>query len=169
MMHSRLRAQRGMTLLEILLYVSISGLVIFAASSLLSTIYEVKQKGRIIQLVETEGTLASYTLERYIKNASTVFQPALYKTGETMSLTVVDNNIESNVYVFAEKGVLYVAMNNGEKKALTTTDIVISDLSFKFFGSSEKGFLSYTFTATAADGTGRNSYAKTFSSGASLR
>ncbi len=161
--------QQGMTLLEILLYVSISGAVIFAASGLLSIIYEVKQKGMTIQAVEEEGTLLSYSLERYMQNASHVFTPELYKISDTLGTTVVTNNKESNVYLTLDKGVIYSATDNGEKIALTSSSVVVSDLAFKYFGSSAKGFLNYSFTLTSGDLSGRNSYSKTFYGGASLR
>ncbi len=162
-------SQRGMTLLEILLYVSISGLVIFAASSVLSTIYEVKNKGRVMQSVEEEGTLLAYTIDRYIQNASYVFQPEKFKESDILSVTVVNNNRESNVIISLKDGVLYNQTDNGEKIALTTNTIVVSDLKFKYFGASEKGFLNYSFTVSSSDKSGRYDYKKTFSSGASLR
>ncbi|MBP6926126.1 MAG: hypothetical protein KBB70_00325 [Candidatus Pacebacteria bacterium] len=169
MMRSRLHQQHGMTLLEILLYVSISGLVIFAASSVLTTIYEVKNKGRVMQAVEEEGTLIAYTIDRHIQNASQVFQPEMYKESDVLSVTVVNNNKESNVVISLVDGILYNQTDNGAKIALTTNNIVISNLKFKYFGASEKGFLNYSFTVSSADTSGRYDYSKTFSSGASLR
>ncbi len=166
---SRSQKMSGMTLLEILLYVSISGLVIFAASGMLSIIYEVKQKGRTITAVEQEGTLMAYTIERYIQSANLVFTPDHYRESDRLGLGVIINNRESNVFLSLNSGILYSEINNAEKVALTSSDIIISDLVFKYFGASEKGFIRYSFKVSGNDLSGKNEYSKIFTGGASLR
>ncbi len=162
-------AQCGMTLLEILLYVSISGIVLFAASSVLSTVYEVRQKGQVIQAVEEEGTLVGVTLKNYAENAVQVFTPDKYKPDTRLMVTVVTNNIEQRVELFLEDGKLYSSIDNGEKVALTSDSVVISNLAFTFTGSSEKGFVGYSYTISSKDATGRNEYSRDFTGGASIR
>lgn len=173
MKRTQLQNQSGMTLLEILLYISISGAVLFAAASLLSTIYEVKQKGRTIQSVEEEGSLVSYTLQRYLQNADRVTVTETGKPVDKITVGVITNNIESVVTLYAENGALKAVIDNAEATALTSGDVVISDLSFHFTSASSgiagKGFASYSFIASSTDKTGRNNYTKTFQGGVSIR
>lgn len=163
------KKQSGMTLLEILLYVAISALVLFAASSLLSTIYEVRQKGHTIQTAEEEGALLSYTIDRYVKNAVRIGVPELFKTEGRLDATVVLNEKEVLISVFAEEGVMYAIIDNGPKTALSSSDIMVQDLAFSQTGSLDHGFVSYSFTVKSTDKTGRNEYQKTFTGGAALR
>jgi hypothetical protein len=159
----------GMTLLEILLYVSISGAVIFAASGLLSIIFEVKQKERIIQSVEEEGTLISYTLNSYIQGATSIYSPLKNKTENNLNISVSSENRDSLVSILFENNKIYVTVNNGEKTALSSSAVVVKDLMFSLSGPSEKGFISYSFMLYASDASGKNHYEKTFRSGASIR
>ena len=165
----RIGQQRGMTLLEILLYVSISAAVIFLSSAVLSTVYEIKQKGKTIQTVEEEGNLLAYTIDRYIQSASIVFSPNKLSESDQLFIKIIVNNKESDVVLSLVDGVLYNQTDGGKKIALSSSDVVVSDLKFTYLGPTEKGFLRYSFTVSGVDKSGRNEYKKTFSSGASLR
>ncbi|MEN9582735.1 MAG: hypothetical protein RL641_689 [Candidatus Parcubacteria bacterium] len=161
--------QKGMTLLEILLYVSISGAIIFAASSLLSVVYDIKLKGDIIQAVEEEGTSISYTLDRYVQNARQIFTPDLYKTDEKMILTVSGVEHDTVVTVFKENKILYSAVDNSEKMAMSSNNVKIEELSFTHAGESGRDYIGYSFVISGADATGKIVYRKSFSSGATVR
>lgn len=171
--HNQSAGQRGMTLLEILLYISISGAVLFAAASLLTTIYEVKQKGRTIQSVEEEGSLVSYTVQRYLQNADRVTVTEVGKPVDKITVGVITNNLESVVTLYAENGSLKAIIDNANPTTLTSGDIVISNLSFNVLSAASgipgKGFVSYEFTASSTDKTGRNNYSKNFEGGVSIR
>lgn len=165
----RILPNKGMTLLEVLLYVTISSFLLFVASGVLSTIYDIKLKGKIIQAVEEEGSVISYAIKNYTQNATTVYDPGLFREGERLTVVIPKETGDSVVSIFLENEKLQAIIDNKEEVALSSSAVKVSNVVFKYFGSSEKGFISYEFTITGGDSNGRNIYSKNYQGGASIR
>jgi type II secretory pathway pseudopilin PulG len=161
--------KKGFTLIELLLYVSLSGIILFTASGILTTLFEVRQKDRVIQEVEEQGILVAYTIDTYIKNTQSILAPVQYTTSDRLNLYQYNENTSGSVSVYIQDGQLLTQEGAGNPVSLTSKQVVVSDLSFHSTGvPNTRGFISYTFTVLSQDVSGRISYKKVFSGGAAV-
>jgi type II secretory pathway pseudopilin PulG len=161
--------KKGFTLIELLLYVSLSGIILFTASGILTTLFEVRQKDRVIQEVEEQGILVSYTIDSYIKNAQTVTLPVQYFKSDHLNLYRYTETTSGSVDLYVKDGQIVVKEGSGNPTSLTSKQVVVSDLSFHNTGvPNTRGFINYTFTVLSQDVSGRIAYKKVFSGGAAV-
>lgn len=163
--------QSGFTLVEVLLYVTISGFLLLSTSLFLSTLLESRIKNQTIAEVEEQGIGALQIMTQAIRNADTINAPASGASASTLSVnTIVAGN---NPTVFdLSSGALHIKEGSASAIALTNARVVVSALTFQNLSrAATPGTMRIQFTVTAVNPSGRSEYSfsKTFIASATLR
>jgi len=162
---------RGFTLLELLLYITLMGILVLAASSFITMTFSAKIKNKTISEVEQQGEIIAYLISQSIKNSSGLNSPTTGNNASSLSLSSGD--ILQNPIIFSLVGgnimVSYVggANINLNNNFVTASNLIFYNLSYP--GTS--GNLKAQFTLSATDSYGRSEYiySKNFSVTASKR
>ena len=168
----RLRTKEGFTLVELLLYITISGLILFSCASFLLLIQQTNVKNKVIAEVDEEGIQILEIMSQTLRNASAINAPAA-GVSSAVSFSVNTQNSSNNPTVFdISGGVLRITQGSGSAVNLTTNRIVASNVLFTNVSrSGTSGALRLQFTLAYQNNSGTNeyTYSKTFYDTVSLR
>src|SRR3989344_533729 len=89
-MIKKIKTNGGYTLIELLLYVSLSAVMLLAISMTLSTFLEAKIKNQTISEVNGGGVQVMQFITQTLRNAIGINSPAIGTNGASLSLSVVD-------------------------------------------------------------------------------
>jgi len=161
--------KKGFTLIEVLLYVSIGGILIFLLANLIFMTMESRVKGQVINEVDGQGIQVMQLITQTIRNADSITSPTIGASGSSLSLNVTGANptiflLSGNKIVISESG--------GANVDLTSSRIIASNVIFyNVSRPATSGSIKIQFTLTHVNNTGRNeyNYSKTFYGTASLR
>jgi len=161
----------GYTLIELLLYVSIAGMLLVALSTFFGLSIEARVKTQTITEVEQQGSLAIDYIQQTLRNATSITSPAAGVAAS--SLTVVVPTVSLSPTIFNLSGTtLQVKEGTATAVALTNSKVSVSNLAFtNVTRSGTHGALRISFTLDRVNSTGRNeySYSKTFTTTVSIR
>lgn len=161
----------GFTLVEVLLYVSISGVLLLAVSVLFAIMLQARVDHEAVAEVEGQGSAAMQILMQTIRNARTINSPSTSTPSSTLSLTVVTSAYNPTIFTLAT-GTIRMLEGSVASASLTTNRIMISTLTFQnLTRPNTSGTVRAQFTAvyTSSSTVGRTTYQKTFIGGASIR
>jgi type II secretory pathway component PulJ len=71
----RSKNEKGFTLVELLLYLSVSSIIITVVSVFIITLNEVRIKNQVIATVEEQGAYIAGAINQHIRSAEKVLQP----------------------------------------------------------------------------------------------
>ncbi|HRZ34053.1 MAG TPA: type II secretion system protein [Candidatus Moranbacteria bacterium] len=159
--------KKGTSLVELLIYISIMGIMTAAIVSFIASNKKVGDRNEAISEVETQGNEIVEIISQTIRNSSTITGLALGASAN--QLTVVDNAV--TIVFSLSSGKVTIKRGGASAVDLNTNQVVISNLSFKNFGNATKGSINFQFDADYLNSGNRAelNYAKTFSGSASLR
>lgn len=161
--------KKGFTLLEVLLYTSIGGILVFILANITFITMESRVKGQVINEVNGQGVQVMQVITQTIRNSESIISPTAGINGTTLSLNVTG----ANPTVFSQTGdQLFVSESGGASVALTSSRVKATNLSFHNVSrTGTSGSIKIVFTLTHVNNTGRNeyNYSKTFYGSASLR
>lgn len=164
--------KKGFTLVELLLAAAIAASVIAAASMLLQMALEARVKNQVIAEVEQQGVQVLQLVLQAGRNAETITAPAVGASAASLTLDVVTVANDPTVFDLSG-GAIRIQEGAGSPIALTNSRVTASALTFQNLSrASTPGTLRITFTLTHVNpsaGRGEYTYAKTFTSSASLR
>ncbi len=167
----KISSQKGFTLVELLLYVAIAGIILLTISLFLQTLLESRVKNQTIAEVEQQGLQAMQLITQTLRNAAVINSPST-GTGTT-TLSVNTYTGANNPTVFdVSGGVLRVKEGAAAAIPLTNSRVTVSTLSFQNFSrSGTAGTIRIQFTLSYVNPSGRNeySYSQIFYASASLR
>jgi Tfp pilus assembly protein PilW len=169
--YNRPSLNQGFSLLELLLYVSLSAIMLLVISVFLSTLLQARLKNQTIAEVEQQGDRAMTLILQTLRNADSITSPAVGNTAAALSfnvLTPIKNPTVFNII----NGIINISEGAGGPVALTNNRVTASGLSFQNLSrASTPGIVRIQFTLTAVNNSGRQEYSfsKTFISSASLR
>src|SRR6185369_3187743 len=162
---------KGFTLVELLLYVAISGAMLLVVSLFLSTLLQSRVKNQTIAEVEQQGLQVMQMVTQAIRNADAISSPALGTSAATLSInTLVAAN--NPTVLDLSGGVIRIKEGAGSVVSLTNSRVAASALTFRNLSrSGTTGTLRIQFTLTYVNPPGRNefSFTKTFIGTATLR
>ena len=163
--------QRGYTLIELLLYVVILGLILTPLTYFFGMTSEARVKAQSISEVEDQGTAAMDYITQTIRNAYSASAPVAAASGSSLTLTVPTTALSPTVFSL-NGSVLQVKEGTGVNIPLTSSDVQISNLTFKnLTRSGTSGVIQVSFTVTRTNNSGgRNEfdYQQTFTSSAEI-
>jgi len=164
-------SQSGFTLIELLLYVGIASIMLLVTSLFLSTLLQSRIKNQTIAEVEQQGLQVMQIVTQTARNAAEINTPAQGVSAASLSLNTYTPGNNPTVFDLAS-GAIRIKEGTGAVVALTNSRVTASVLIFQNLSrASTPGTIRIQFTLTHVNPDGRNEYsfAKTFTSSATLR
>lgn len=167
-----LRSQKGFTLVELVLYVSICSILLLTISSFLSFLLGARVRSQAISEVNQQGFQAMSLITQTIRNGRSIQVPGIGTSSSTLSITT--SNALLNPTIFDVSSTT-LRVKEGSKTAilLTNSRVKLSALTFQNVSSSSstEKIIRISFTLDAVNQGGRSEYSftKSFSGSATLR
>lgn len=170
-MNSTNQNNRGVTMIEIILYLAISAIIFFACFSVLELINQSKVKSQITLEVEYQGQILMTKILQSIRDSKKANMPLPQASGSNLSLNTYNSSVDPTIFTFSS-GNLTVKEGVGSEIPLNSSKVSISDISFSNNStSSSYDSIRFTYTISYNNQTGRTiyDYSKTFYGTASTR
>ena len=167
----KLQTSKGFTLLELILYVSIAGVILLVVSIFLSTILQSRIKNQTVSEVEQQGAQVMQLITQTIRNAEDISAPSQGISGASLTLDVVDLSDDPTIFDLSS-GVIRITEGVDSPINIINSRINVSGLSFHNLSKTDTaGTVKIVFTLSHKNPEGRNEYnfSKTFYGSASLR
>ena len=167
-----LKQNSGYTLLELLLYISVSAVMLLAISLTLSTFLEAKIKNQTVSEIDGEGTQVMQLMTQTIRNATAINSPALGTNDNALSLTVTDPAKSPTLLNLLGTEIEMTEGANPSISLTNTLQSIASNLTFENLSRvGTTGTIAISFTLSHINPSGRNeyNYSRTFYGSATLR
>ena len=163
--------QRGYTLIELLLYIAILGILLGALTSFFSVSLTARIKNESIVEVDRQGEFMIDMIARTVRAADSITAPTAGASGSTLTLAMPTAGV--NPTIFNMSGTtLQIKEGAGATIPLNSGRVAVTGFTAKNLSrASTPGVIQVSFTVSAVNTTGRNEYdyQKTFTTSASLR
>ena len=163
--------RNGFTLVEILLYVSVSSVILGGVSVFSVLLLEVRAKQSVIAEVDGQGMQLIEHLNHTLRNAEGINSPLPGASSSTLSVDVFSVPDDPTVFSLFS-GVVVVTEGGGGLVVLTNGRVIAGPVTFSNVSRpGTPGIIRYEFVLTSVNPSGRNSfdYEKTFRGSISLR
>ena len=163
--------KRGVTLVELLLYVGISSSILLLASLLLASILEARVKNETVAEVEGQGRFVMELIVRAARNSRSITAPVPTATGASLTLNVVSTSQNPTVFSLSS-GTIRITEGAGAPISLTNARVAASALLIENRSrAGTPGTVRISFTLARVNLSGRNefNYSRTFTANATLR
>lgn len=163
--------QDGYTLVELILYIATISILLTTVSVFFVFTANSRQKARIINEVDHQGTYAMEYITRSIRNADVINSPASGSSATTLSLGTDYPSTSPTIFSLSS-GSLQVEEGGGAASPLTDSKVTISGLLFENLTKPDTdGSIQVTFTVSykSDNNLSQTSYQKTFITTASLK
>ena len=165
------KTQKGFTLIELFLYLSIASVVLFGTSLFIILLLQTRVKNQTIAEVEQQGLQIMQVITQDVRNGTAVNSPAQGAISNSLSINLPDAS--KNPVIFdLSNGVVRIKEGTAQPIALNNSRVSVSGLSFKNLSqNSALGAIRIQFTITYINSLGRNEYdySKTFYASSSIR
>ncbi len=132
-MHTRYSRQQGTTLIELMIYLSISSGIIIGVSSVGMSVLEQRKKAKAINDIRYASTIFESILSNDVREASGVLSPlSLSTSSTTLSLSSIDTSRNPTTYT-TNNGNVYRTIGTSSPQALFPTYIQFEDVRFTHF------------------------------------
>ena len=172
MTNYRRQPTKGFTLVELLLYVSLSSIILLSVSVFVTSLLEARVKNQVIAEVEQEGIQVLQIITQTGRNAVAINGPETGASSTSLSFNTVISGNNPTVFDLTE-GAIRIKEGGDSPVVLTNKTLVTaSALSFhNLTKPSTPGTVRISFTLTHINPSGRNAYnySKTFYASASRR
>lgn len=155
--------KKGFTLIEVILYLLIAGLILFSVMSLLILTLQSRVKNQVIAEVEESGNQIIEVITDNIKNSSSY---------ALSSPTEIQLDVDGNSVVFSFSDGSLNMLEGGESFLINSDDVVLSDFVFSDLSYPDTpGIISISFKVSYINNENRAeyNYERVFSGAASLR
>lgn len=167
----QLKATKGFTLIEILLYISISAVILLSISVFFSMLLQSRIKNQTIAEVEQQGLAVMQLITQTARNAEAITLPTQGASASSLTLDVVEVANDPIIFDIAS-GVIRITEGAGSALPLTNFRVTASTLTFQNLSrTGTPGAIRIQFILTHINPEGRNEYnfSKIFYGSASLR
>lgn len=167
----RMKRQYGFTLLELLLYISLLGILLGSLGAFTSVLYQSRIKNEVVAEVDGQGIAVMQRITQTIRNAEGINSPATGSSASSTSINVIDSAKDPTLFTLVSGA---VTMKEGTDVALplTSTKVTVSGLTFTNLSrSGTDGTLRVQFTINYNNTVGRQeyNYSKNFVGSATIR
>lgn len=162
---------RGFTLIELMLSISITGILALGISDFYITTVSSKVKTQNIAAIERQGASALQYIAQIARNAESITLPATASTGASATFDVVDAAKDPTVIDVSE-GRLRITEGTQAPQYLTDSHTTVSNLVFHNLSrSSTPGVLriSFMLTRNSQSSVYEYTFSQNFASSAALR
>jgi Tfp pilus assembly protein PilW len=164
---------RGLTLVEMILYVAICSALLLSLSSFYIFLLSSRIKSQSITEVEQQGLQIVQVVTQSVRNARSLDTPSVGSSGALLSLTTINGLLNPTTFDVDASGTFRIKEGSGPYVPLTNSHVTVSSTTFQNVSSvgSTDRVLHYSFTVTSNNPTTRNEYdyTKTFVGSATIR
>ena len=158
--------QRGISLVETIVYVAIFSLFIIGLAQFSTTLSKTRLHTQGVLEVNDQGSQAIKLITQTLRNASSVNSPNVGSSASTLNLTL--DSVPGNTIFYENGGVLYINEGPGAPIELTNNKVVISNLTFfNLSRANTPNIIKISFTLTSVDA--RDPYSVNFDGSGALR
>jgi len=168
---TRLRTRFGFTVLELLLYVTISSSVLLMSVMFMGALLEARVKNEVMAEVEQQGLSAMQTVTASLRNASGVTTPSAGSSGSVLTLATYAPLTNPTVFDVLG-GTLRIKEGATSTVPLTNPLVVVSGFEVSNItapGTPGSARVVFTLTYSSPSQKGAYTYAKTFTGTGTLR
>lgn len=160
----------GMTLIEMIIYVSIFSMVVISFISFQSNMTATRINNQRILEINDQGQKIMKIITQTIRNSNNVNTPTVGNSSDSLNLNMYDVNINPTIFSNLD-GILYIQEGGGPSIALNNNKAILSNLNFSNFSSSGTAdIIKISFTLSSPPyGEGADVYSYVFNSSAQLR
>lgn len=160
----------GFSLIELLLYLSLAGLLFFTLFSFLLIAFTGRIKSQAISEVEQQGSQIAQRITQAIRNADSVNYPAPGASSSTLSLAFADAAKNPTIFDLSNNAI-GIRYGTSSRIVLNGSRALLSNLLFANLSRpATPGIIRTTFTINTSTSTKQEfNYVKNFSASASLR
>lgn len=161
----------GFTLVELLLYTAIMGILAFSISAFMTYILESRVKNQVIAEVEQQGAQVVEMIAQTARNATSITSPTAGNNAASLTLVVPTASVSPTVFSLSGSAI-QMTEGAGSAVALTNSKITASGLSFyNLSRPSTAGTFRFFFTLTHVNPQNKNeyNYSKLFTATATIR
>lgn len=166
-----LKNKRGLTLIEMLLYVSISSTMLVALVGALSVVLESRVRNNVSAEVDQQGLQVMQMITQTLRNADSVNSPTSGTSAASVSVKTFLTNTDPTI--FSESGgVLYITEGTSTPIALTNSHVTVSELLFQNLSrTGTSGIIRISFKIDYSSDSTKNEYvySKNFVSSVTIR
>ncbi len=165
------KIQKGFTLLETLLYITLTTIIIGAISTFITVTMQVQATNFAVSEVEQTGNQAMGIISFNIRNATLLNSPTIGDTTSSLSVNVANSAINPTVLTIYGSRITMQEASNAVI-FLTPTSVNVTNLSFQNVSQiSTKSSIKIQFTINYANpnGSRANTYSKIFYGSANIR
>ncbi|MBL1434245.1 hypothetical protein COB87_001585 [Candidatus Wolfebacteria bacterium] len=169
--NDRPQTNKGFSLLELLLYISISASLLLAVSSFLGILLQARVKNQTIAEVDQQGIQVVQLITQSIRNSKGVNSPATSTTATLLSLSATNSVNDPTIFDVANS-IFRITEGTSTPMLLTNSRVTVSSLEFHNLSRTDTaGIIRIKFNISHVNPEGRNeySYSKMFFASASLR
>ncbi len=169
---NKLLPQKGFTLVELVLYVSICSILLLTISSFLTFLLGARVRSQAITEVNQQGFQIMSLITQTIRNGRSIQVPNMGTSSSTLSITTGNALLNPTIFYLSSTT---LQIKEGSKIAvpLTNSRVQISALTFQNIssGSSTEKIIRVSYTIDYINQGGRSEYSftKSFSGSATLR
>lgn len=163
--------KKGFTLIELILYIAIVGIISLVLIVFLGDLLESRIKNQTIMEVEQQGELIMQRVLQAGRNANFITSPATSTSGGGLTLVMVSSTLNPTIFALSggaitlkEDGLNTYDLNNNK---VLVSNLVFSNLSR--VGTRGNFRVSFTVSASSTPGRYEYEYSKNFIGSASLR
>lgn len=170
-MKKRLRQQAGYTLIELLLYVAMIGILLSAVTYFFGAAAEARVKNQTVMEVDSQGTYVMDYIAETVHNATSISAPTIGTSGSSLTLVVPVGSLSPTVFNVAS-GAMQVKEGTGAAATLTSDDIQITSFTVKNLSrSGTTGIVQVSFTLSRVNASNRSEYdySRTFTTSVGVR
>lgn len=163
--------KKGVTFIELLLYISISAIILMISSVFLSVLLSARVKNQTMAEVGQQGMQIMQIITNSVRNADLINFPLTGDSGTSLSLALASSSLNPTFFTFSSDGI-QIQEGAGEVIALSSSRVVISDVIFQNLSlPNTPGIVRVQFTVSHINPSGRNEYSssKNFTTSISLR
>ena len=166
------QSQKGFTLVELVLYVSICSILLLTISSFLSFLLGARVRSQAITEVNQQGFQIMSLITQTIRNGRSIQAPGIGTSSSTLSITTGNTVLNPTIFDVSST-TLRVKEGSKTPVSLSNSRVKVSALIFQNVssGSSTEKIIRISFTIDSVNQGGRSEYSftKSFSGSATLR
>jgi prepilin-type N-terminal cleavage/methylation domain-containing protein len=150
--------QKGYTLIELLLYVALVGVLLSAITAFFGIAAEARIKNQTINEVNEQGAYAMEYMARITRSATNISSPAAAATGSSLTLVVPTATLSPTV-LSVTNNVLYIKEGTGATISLTTSKVKVDALNItNLTRSGTSPIVQISLTLSRVNALSRNEY-----------
>ncbi len=151
------RKQSAFTLIELLIYSALSGVIILAVSAFVFIIWQSQAKSRTISEVEQQGAQIMDNILRQIRAAEAINSPVPTNNASTLNLAALAPN--NPIVIDEVGGDLRLTLGANAPIVLDNNQVTISNLSFANYGrNNTTGSIRVSFSVSYINNSNRQAY-----------